>query len=82
MLSQKAYLTHYTKKLSLANYNGLACYLTDSIYTSVKGKDDVNMRVSISENGYCLAEFEQLSVYGREAVGGYSFTFILRGIRD
>ena len=39
------------------------------------------MRISISENGDNIAEFDQLNVHGREAVGGYAFTFVLRGTR-
>jgi len=39
------------------------------------------MRITISENGNSIAEFEQLNVHGRQAAGGYSFTFVLRGNR-
>lgn len=39
------------------------------------------MRISISENGDAIAEFDQLKIHGREAVGGYAFTFVLRGTR-
>lgn len=39
------------------------------------------MRISISENGDAIAEFDQLKIHGREALGGYAFTFVLRGTR-
>lgn len=39
------------------------------------------MRISINENGDSIAEFDQLNIHGREAVGGYAFTFVLRGNR-
>jgi len=39
------------------------------------------MRISISDNGDNIAEFDQLKIHGREAVGGYAFTFVLRGTR-
>jgi len=39
------------------------------------------MKISISENGDAIAEFNQLNIHGREAVGGYAFTFVLRGTR-
>ncbi|MFP3351729.1 hypothetical protein R0K04_09970 [Pseudoalteromonas sp. SIMBA_153] len=39
------------------------------------------MRISINENSDSIAEFDQLNIHGREAVGGYAFTFVLRGNR-
>lgn len=39
------------------------------------------MRISIDHNGTAIAEFNQLLVAGREALGGYAFTFSLKGSR-
>lgn len=39
------------------------------------------MRISIRHNGDYIIEFEQLIVNGREAAGGYAFSFILKGSR-
>lgn len=40
------------------------------------------MRISIRHSSTYLIEFDQLIVNGREAVGGYAFSFILRGSRQ
>lgn len=40
------------------------------------------MRISISHNGTYIIEFDQFIVNGREAVGGYAFSFTLRGSRQ
>ncbi|MEJ2754479.1 MAG: hypothetical protein P8104_01235 [Gammaproteobacteria bacterium] len=37
------------------------------------------MRISIRNNSTYLIEFDQLTVSGREAAGGYAFSFTLRG---
>jgi hypothetical protein len=39
------------------------------------------MRISIKNNGNDLVEFNQFSINGREAAGGYGFTFLLKGNR-
>jgi len=39
------------------------------------------MRISIDHNGTNIAEFNQLIVSGREALGGYAFNFSLKGSR-
>ena len=39
------------------------------------------MRLPISYNGNSIVEFENLTVHGRAAAGGYGFTFVLRGSR-
>ena len=39
------------------------------------------MRISIRHNGDDIVEFNQFKVHGREAVGGYGFTFALQGSR-
>lgn len=39
------------------------------------------MRISIDHNGTDIAEFNQLIVTGREALGGYAFNFSLKGSR-
>jgi|TARA_B110000211_G_scaffold90512_1_gene105699 hypothetical protein len=39
------------------------------------------MRISIRHNSTYLIEFDQLIVSGREAAGGYAFSFTLRGSR-
>jgi hypothetical protein len=39
------------------------------------------MRISIKNNGNGLVEFNQFSINGREAAGGYGFTFLLKGSR-
>lgn len=40
------------------------------------------MRISIQHKSTYLIEFDQLTVNGREAAGGYSFSFTLRGSRE
>lgn len=40
------------------------------------------MRISIRQNSTYLIEFDQLIVSGREAAGGYAFSFTLRGSRQ
>lgn len=40
------------------------------------------MRISIRHNSTYLIEFDQLTVNGREAAGGYAFSFTLRGSRQ
>lgn len=40
------------------------------------------MRLPIRHNGDYLVEFDQLTVYGREAAGGYGFVFSVRGGRQ
>ena len=40
------------------------------------------MRISIGHNGAYLIEFDQLIVNGREAAGGYAFSFTMRGSRQ
>ena len=40
------------------------------------------MRISIRHNATYLIEFDQLTVSGREAAGGYAFSFTLRGSRQ
>lgn len=40
------------------------------------------MRLPIRHNGNYLIEFDQLTIHGREAVGGYGFTFVVRGNRQ
>lgn len=39
------------------------------------------MRIPINHNGTAIAEFNQLIVTGREAIGGYAFNFSLKGSR-
>lgn len=39
------------------------------------------MRISIKNNGNDLIEFNQFNINGREAAGGYGFTFLLKGNR-
>lgn len=39
------------------------------------------MRLPISYNGNSIVEFENLTVHGRAAAGGYGFTFVIRGNR-
>lgn len=39
------------------------------------------MRISIRNNSSYIIEFDQLTVSGREAAGGYAFSFTLRGSR-
>ena len=39
------------------------------------------MRISIRNNSSYIIEFDQLIVSGREAAGGYAFSFTLRGSR-
>jgi hypothetical protein len=39
------------------------------------------MRISIRHNGDYIVEFNQFSVHGKEAAGGYGFTFLLKGSR-
>jgi len=39
------------------------------------------MRISIRHNSDDIVEFNQFKVHGREAVGGYGFTFLLKGNR-
>jgi hypothetical protein len=39
------------------------------------------MRISIRHNGDDIVEFNQFKVNGREAAGGYGFTFLLKGNR-
>lgn len=40
------------------------------------------MRISIQNNNKDIIEFDQLTVNGREAAGGYAFSFTLRGSRQ
>lgn len=40
------------------------------------------MRISIRNNSSYIIEFDQLIVSGREAAGGYAFSFTLRGSRQ
>lgn len=40
------------------------------------------MRISIRHNSSYVVELDQLFVHGREASGGYAFTFVLRGGRQ
>jgi len=39
------------------------------------------MRLPISYNGNSIVEFENLTVHGRAAAGGYAFAFVMRGNR-
>ena len=40
------------------------------------------MRLPIRHNGNYIIEFDKLTVHGREAVGGYGLTFVMRGNRQ
>ncbi|MCG7876957.1 MAG: hypothetical protein N0C90_11575 [Candidatus Thiodiazotropha endolucinida] len=40
------------------------------------------MRISIRHDSEYIVEFDQLSINGREAVGGYAFNFLLNGSRQ
>lgn len=40
------------------------------------------MRLPIRYNGNYIVEFDQLTVHGREAAGGYGVTFVMRGNRQ
>lgn len=40
------------------------------------------MRLPIRHNGDYIVEFDQLTVHGREAAGGYGLTFVMRGNRQ